>query len=95
MNVPVTDNFFVAAAFSLNKRDGWQENTGPGKDFSAIDGTSGRLDARWLPTDKITLECGGASMTMKSDGNIEIKGANLTLKGSGNIVVKGSNIGSN
>ena len=46
-------------------------------------------------TDKITLECGGASMTMKSDGNIEIKGANLTLKGSGNIVVKGSNIGSN
>ena len=56
VNVPVTDNFFVAAAFSLNKRDGWQENTGPGKDFSAIDGTSGRLDARWLPTDKITLD---------------------------------------
>ncbi len=45
--------------------------------------------------DKITLKCGASSMTMKSDGNIEIKGANLTLKGSGNIVVKGSNIGSN
>jgi type VI secretion system secreted protein VgrG len=45
--------------------------------------------------DKITLKCGAASLTMKSDGNIVLKGNNLTIKGSGNIVVKGSNIGSN
>lgn len=45
--------------------------------------------------DKITLKCGAASLTMKSDGSIMLKGSNLTIKGSGNIVVKGSNIGSN
>lgn len=45
--------------------------------------------------DKITLKCGAASMTMKSNGNIVLKGNNLTLKGSGNIVLKGNKIGSN
>ncbi len=45
--------------------------------------------------DKITLKCGGASLTMKSDGNIVLQGSNLTIKGSGNVVVKGANIGSN
>ena len=45
--------------------------------------------------DKITLKCGAASMTLKSNGNIVLSGNNLTLKGSGNIVLKGNKIGSN
>jgi type VI secretion system secreted protein VgrG len=44
---------------------------------------------------KITLKCGAASMTMKSNGNIVLSGNNLTLKGSGNIVLKGTKVGSN
>lgn len=44
---------------------------------------------------KITLKCGGASMTLKSNGDVVIKGNNLTLKGSGNIVLKGNKVGSN
>jgi type VI secretion system secreted protein VgrG len=44
---------------------------------------------------KITLECGAASMTLKSNGDIVLKGNNLTLKGSGNIVLKGNKVGSN
>jgi type VI secretion system secreted protein VgrG len=44
---------------------------------------------------KITLKCGAASMTLKSNGNIVLSGNNLTLKGSGNIVLKGTKIGSN
>ena len=44
---------------------------------------------------KITLKCGAASMTLKSNGDVVIKGNNLTLKGSGNVVLKGEKIGSN
>ena len=44
---------------------------------------------------KITLRCGAASMTMKSDGNIVLKGSNITLKASGNIVMLGTKIGGN
>jgi len=51
---------------------------------------------------ELVLECGGASITLKSGGEITIKGTDITIKGSkvgvdasGDIVMKGSNIKQN
>lgn len=56
LNLPVSDNFFVGAAFSLSRRDGWLENTGVGPDFSFLNSKAGRIDARWLPVDGVTVD---------------------------------------
>jgi len=37
--------------------------------------------------DEITLQTGSASLTMKSDGTIQIEGCNITIAGSGNISI--------
>ena len=37
---------------------------------------------------QITLKTGGASITMKADGNIEIIGNNVTVQGNGRVNVK-------
>lgn len=45
--------------------------------------------------DRITIRCGSASITMTSDGDIQISGANIIVKGSGTVKVKGSTITEN
>lgn len=52
---------------------------------------------------ELVLKCGGASITLKSGGEITIKGTDITIKGSGkvdvkaggDVKVKGSNVGHN
>jgi len=56
VNVPVTDQLYVRASLDWNKRDGWVKNTGVGQDFSGHDQVSGRIDARWKPTDALTID---------------------------------------
>jgi hypothetical protein len=41
---------------------------------------------------QVTLKTGGASITMKADGNIEIKGNDLTVQGNGRVNVKAAGI---
>ncbi|PRP91283.1 Phage-related baseplate assembly protein [Enhygromyxa salina] len=74
-----------------------EESVGKLRTVTSGDNMSFTSDKETLieAADKITLKCGAASMTMKSNGNIVLKGNNLTLKGSGNIVLKGNKIGSN
>jgi type VI secretion system secreted protein VgrG len=49
-----------------------------------------------ISSDKdITLKCGGASVIMKKNGDIQIKGKNIAIKGSGNITMKGSKVTQN
>ncbi len=70
-----------------------------GKDDAVNVGQHFTLDAG----DSVTIKTGGASITMKKDGTIEIKGKNISLDGSGKInvkasgdvVVKGSKVGIN
>jgi len=45
--------------------------------------------------DSIVLKTGGATITMKSGGDIDIKGSNITAKADGPMVLKGSKIGEN
>jgi type VI secretion system secreted protein VgrG len=65
-------------------------------DFLAKTSAKGAVDA----ASELVLKCGGASITLKSGGEITIKGTEITIKGSGkvgvkaggDIVLKGSNI---
>lgn len=45
--------------------------------------------------DEIVLQTGGASIQLKSNGDITISGKNINIKGSGNVVTKGSKVTSN
>jgi iron complex outermembrane receptor protein len=56
VNVPINDQLYVRASLDWSRRDGWLRNTGEGSDFSAYDQLSGRFDARWKPTDAITVD---------------------------------------
>lgn len=41
---------------------------------------------------QIVLQSGGASITMKKNGDISIQGKKITIKGSGKVIVKGSKV---
>jgi iron complex outermembrane recepter protein len=56
VNLPVTDQFYVRASLNWSERDGWVQNTGIGRDFSEYDDLSGRIDARWKPTEALTVD---------------------------------------
>ena len=45
--------------------------------------------------DRITIRCGGASITLSSNGDIQLAGANISVKGSGTVALKGSTITEN
>ena len=55
-NLPVSDHLFLRASLDWSRRDGWLRNTGEGSDFSAYDQLSGRLDARWKPSEAVTVD---------------------------------------
>jgi len=70
-----------------------------GGDFGAKSGGKGAITA----ASELTLVCGGASIVLKSGGEIQIKGTDITIDGSGKVTVKaggdltlkGSKIGQN
>ena len=45
--------------------------------------------------DQVTIRCGAASITLKSNGDVQIAGANISVKGSGTVAIKGSTITEN
>jgi type VI secretion system secreted protein VgrG len=78
---------------------GDDRETSIGKSDKLTVGKKFYLDA----TDEITLKTGSASLTMKSDGTIQLKGQDITIvgdgkigiKASGDLVLKGSKIAEN
>jgi type VI secretion system secreted protein VgrG len=46
-------------------------------------------------SDELTLQSGGATITLKKNGDITIEGKKITIKGSGDLVLKGSKITEN
>ncbi len=56
VNVPLTENLFIKGSVLYDRRDGLVENTGIGKDFGAYEKLAGRIDARWQPNSKLTVD---------------------------------------
>ncbi|MEQ1439023.1 TonB-dependent receptor [Fontimonas sp. SYSU GA230001] len=55
-NLPLTDTLAVKLAALGSSRDGFVDNTGPGRDFGDRDERAYRFDARWLATDWLTAD---------------------------------------
>jgi iron complex outermembrane receptor protein len=53
---PLSDTFSAGASYTLDKRDGWLENTGAGEDFSEYDRDAWRVDLSWRPRDWLTFD---------------------------------------
>jgi iron complex outermembrane receptor protein len=53
---PLGDKFSAGVSYTLDKRDGWLENTGAGEDFSEYDRDAWRVDLRYRPTDWLTVD---------------------------------------
>ncbi len=54
VNIPLTDTFWIRAAGSLTKRDGFDENTFNGNRVNGRDLHSTRLSALWEPNDRFS-----------------------------------------
>ncbi len=57
-NLPVSDDLAVKFAFLGRRSDGFVDNTGEGEDFGDRQALGLRFDARWLPTDSLTIDYG-------------------------------------
>ncbi|MEM8695978.1 MAG: TonB-dependent receptor [Pseudomonadota bacterium] len=55
-NIPLTDTLAVRGTIVRTIRDGWIENTGPGRDFGEQDRFAMRAAMRWMPSDAFTLD---------------------------------------
>lgn len=57
VNVPVTDNFFVQAVVAQSETDGYVDLVHyPGKNLGDSEKFAARLQAHWLPTDRVTID---------------------------------------
>jgi iron complex outermembrane recepter protein len=57
-NLPVSDDVAVKLALLGRRSDGFVENTGEGRDFGDREALGLRFDARWLATDRLTVDYG-------------------------------------
>jgi iron complex outermembrane receptor protein len=57
-NVPLGDDVAIKLALLARRSDGFVENTGEGEDFGDRRALGLRFDARWLATDRLTLDYG-------------------------------------
>jgi type VI secretion system secreted protein VgrG len=89
----------VSAGGSISEEAGGDfEMSAGGKMNLASDGDfgiNGKAKALVKAGDTLVLQCGGASITLKSGGDIVIKGSKITVKGSGDVTIKGSKVMAN
>jgi iron complex outermembrane recepter protein len=57
-NLPITDDVAVKLALLGRRSDGFVENTGEGRDFGDREALGLRFDARWLASDRLTVDYG-------------------------------------
>ena len=97
--VTVGANASTTVQESLGLTVGTNTDVSTGADARAAVGASLTVDVGTQTVidvgERITIRCGSASLTMTSDGDIQIVGANITVKGSGVVKVKGSKITEN
>lgn len=56
LNLPVTDNLAIRLNGLMRKRDGLQENTGPGRDYAEVDHAALRAAIRFRPSERLLLD---------------------------------------
>lgn len=56
VNVPLSDQFAIKAAYSDSERDGYVKNNGLGEDFGVEDRRTLVADARWEASDNVTVD---------------------------------------
>ncbi len=72
------------AGSNISSTAGGKIDLSAGGNFTASSKANALIEA----SSEITLKCGGASIVLKSGGDITIKGSNITLDGSGKINAK-------
>jgi len=89
-------NKSVSAGGSISEEAGGDfEASAGGKMNLSSDGDfgiNGKAKALVKAGDTLVLQCGGASITLKSGGDVVIKGTKITVKGSGDVTIKGSKV---
>jgi len=83
-SVSAGSNITETAGGSMSSTAGGKMSLTADGDISATSKGKVLIDA----ASEIVLKCGGASITMKSGGEIVIKGSDITIKGSGGITAK-------
>ncbi len=58
VNMPLTERLAIKGSFLFDKRDGTTRNLGIGNDFNERNNKAARFDARWKPTDSLTIDYG-------------------------------------
>lgn len=81
LNVPLTETLAVRGSVVRSKRDGWVENTGPGRDFNEQNQLATRVAVRWEPVSDLTLDYAYDYSKNKGTSNFPqpVAGAPLSL----------------
>jgi type VI secretion system secreted protein VgrG len=79
------------AGSDFEAKAGGKLNLDAGGDF----GINGKAKGLVKAASTLVLQCGGASITLKSGGDVVIKGTKITIKGSGDVTIKGSKVQAN
>jgi type VI secretion system secreted protein VgrG len=90
-SVDVGENFSESAGKNFSCQSGKKMSFSAGDDFSISGDKKGVIEI----ADQLTIKCGSASITLKSNGDITIKGNKINIKGSSDVVIKGSKIAEN
>ena len=90
-SVVAGSNISDKAGQNISANAGQKVTLDAGTDFNVKAGAKGVIDI----ADELVIKCGGASITMKSSGDIVIKGNVIAVKGKGNVTVKGSKVAAN
>ena len=85
------DNITESAGKDVSISSGKKMNVKAGDDIGITGDKKGVINIK----DELTIKCGKAVISMKSNGDITINGNKISVKGDGEITVKGSKIGLN
>ena len=87
-SVTAADNITESAGKNVALSAGKHVNVTAGQNLNVSAGKNASVVA----ADKITLQCGGATITVQKNGDVTIKAAKLSVKASGQVTIKGSKI---
>ena len=87
-SVTAADNISESAGKNVAISAGKHVNVSAGKNLNASAGKNASVVA----ADKITIQCGSATVVIKKNGDISIQGKKLSVKASGEVKIKGSKV---
>lgn len=85
------ENITESAGKDVSISSGKKMNLKAGDDLGITGDKKGVIEIK----DQLTIKCGKAVISMKSNGDITINGNKISVKGNGDITIKGSKVGLN